>query len=288
MRVTDTESFIKKADRKHGGFYDYSKVDYKGTLNPVIIICPKHGEFLQTPGSHLAGSGCTLCGLERRREFAKARRRTTLEYLADVRKVHGDYYDYSKTVYEKSTGKVTITCPKHGDFEQTAYSHRLGAGCPECGIEKRACPGVRSTLEGFINKAKSIHGDTYTYEKVRYVNSSTKVTITCPKHGDFDQRPNAHLNGSGCQVCAEIRRGTSNRKDQNHFLQRAKAVHGDRYDYSKTVYVRSTEKVIITCKKHGDFLQTPCSHTLGRGCPECGKIKMIESRAKQFSNQTSK
>ena len=54
------------------------------------------------------------------------------------------------------------------------------------------------------------------------------------------------------------------------FIEKARAVHGDTYDYSKTQYVRSMEKVCITCPEHGDFWQVPTSHLRGVGCPKCG------------------
>ena len=57
------------------------------------------------------------------------------------------------------------------------------------------------------------------------------------------------------------------------FIEKARAVHGDTYDYSKTQYVRSTEKVCITCPEHGDFWQVPTSHLRGVGCPKCGYKK---------------
>lgn len=56
---------------------------------------------------------------------------------------------------------------------------------------------------------------------------------------------------------------------QSDFIKRAKEVHGDRFDYSKCVYKGMTEKVVITCKKHGDFLQLPHAHLKGQGCKKC-------------------
>lgn len=56
------EEFIMKANKRHGeGKFDYTKSDYKGTKTPICIICPKHGEFWQTPNDHLSGKGCPKC-----------------------------------------------------------------------------------------------------------------------------------------------------------------------------------------------------------------------------------
>ena len=125
----------------------------------------------------------------------------------------------------------------------------------------------RLTTEEFIQKAQEVHG-TYEYDKVVYVNSSTKVIITCQKHGDFEQTPNNHLAGQGCQICSG--KAKSNTED---FVQKAKKVHGTKYGYDKVVYKTNKTKVIITCQKHGNFEQTPNSHLKGAGCPTCGDIQ---------------
>lgn len=92
--------------------------------------------------------------------------------------------------------KVCIICPKHGEFWQTPSGHLSGKGCPKCYKESRS-----STTEEFINKAREIHGNKYDYSKVNYVNAYTKVCIICPKHGEFWQIPANHLNGHGCPNC---------------------------------------------------------------------------------------
>lgn len=63
------------------------------------------------------------------------------------------------------------------------------------------------TTEQFIEKARLVHGDKYDYSKVNYVNSTTKVCIICPKHGDFWQTPSGHINAKqGCQKCYDDKR----------------------------------------------------------------------------------
>lgn len=65
----------------------------------------------------------------------------------------------------------------------------------------------------------------------------------------------------------------ANRKlKQEDVVERFKNVHGEKYDYSKFVYIDKKTKSIITCKVHGDFLQTPHHHLLGCGCPLCARI----------------
>lgn len=67
------ESFIYEARKIHGNKYDYSKIEYANSYTPLIIVCPEHGEFWQTPKCHLRGSGCPKCGA---REKALNRRKS--------------------------------------------------------------------------------------------------------------------------------------------------------------------------------------------------------------------
>lgn len=123
----------------------------------------------------------------------------------------------------------------------------------------------RLTTEGFIERAKAIHGDKYDYSKTVYKNAHADVIITCPIHGDFEQSPSNHLAGKGCKFCSGNVSNTT-----ASFIEKAKKVHGDKYDYSKTVFTRNKDKVIITCPIHGDFEQEANSHLQGAGCKQCG------------------
>ncbi len=126
------------------------------------------------------------------------------------------------------------------------------------------------TKEEFIKRVKEVHGDRYDYSKVEYVDYKLKVCIICSKHGDFWQRPDVHLQGKGCPKCGRERIAASSRKTKMQFLQEAKRVHGNKYDYSKVEYENYQTKVVITCPVHGGFVQTPTLHLQGSGCPKCG------------------
>ena len=186
------EEFIKNARKKHGDKYDYTKVSYVNSTINVCIICPKHGEFEQMPKIHLKGCGCPKCSSN----YIP----TKEEWIASSREVHGDKYDYSKVNYVGALTKVCIICPKHGEFWQKPSIHLSGCGCPKCGIEK-VRESLSSSKEDFIKKACKAHGDKYDYSKVEYVNSTTKVCIKCPIHGQFEQTPHDHLRGHGCPKC---------------------------------------------------------------------------------------
>jgi predicted nucleic acid-binding Zn-ribbon protein len=182
-----TEQFIKKAIEVHGDKYDYSKVEYVNSETKVCIICPEHGEFWQVPHSHLNGNGCPDCGGNKRK--------TTEQFIKKAIEVHGDKYDYSKVEYINANTKVCIICPEHGEFWQTPRNHLNGKGCLDC------CGSRKKTTEQFIKEAREVHGNKYDYSKVDYVNGKTKVCIICPKHGEFYQKPERHLQGQGCPKC---------------------------------------------------------------------------------------
>ena len=129
----------------------------------------------------------------------------------------------------------------------------------------------------FIEKAVRKHGDIYDYSKVIYIRSTEKVTILCREHGEFQQTPAHHVSGKGCPVCKSGGRLTTGK-----FVERARAIHGDKYDYSKSEYVDSKTVVVIICREHGEFSQTPHSHlnTVKRcGCQECGKRRSNAKRS---------
>ena len=192
------------------------------------------------------------------------RRLTTAGFIEKARVVHGDRYDYSKSVYVNNTTKIIITCPEHGDFEQTPGNHTQGQGCHLCAITAQTL-----TTETFIWKAREEHGDRYDYSKSVYVHNKHKVIITCPEHGDFEQRPDVHTQGKGCPSCGAVSSASAQTLTTEDFILKARSVHGERYDYSKSVYVNNKHKVIITCPEHGDFEQRPDVHTQGVGCPSC-------------------
>ena len=195
---SNTEEFIKKAILKHGNKYSYDKVKYDGKDVPVIITCPKHGDFLQTPHEHLSGCGCQKCWAERRK-VPKISRDNFLE-LAN--KEHNGKYDYSKSDYKGVANKICIICPEHGEFWQTPQNHLKGQGCPKCANLKKGMYQV-GTTESFIEKAQKVHGNKYDYSKVHYINNREKVCIVCPEHGEFMQKPLDHIHGSGCPECGK-------------------------------------------------------------------------------------
>lgn len=189
---------------------------------------------------------------------------TAEEFIRRAKDVHGGVYDYSLTKYAHAHSKVEIVCRKHGAFLQLPSDHLRTTGCLDCSRERQLL-GV----ESFIEKAKGVHGDKYDYSLVEYMNTSSKVTIICPKHGSFLQTPDSHLRGKGCLSCATISRSKKQSLTVDEFIEKAVEVHGSRFDYSMVEYKNARSKVKIICPIHGVFMQKPDSHVRGSGCPSC-------------------
>jgi hypothetical protein len=133
------------------------------------------------------------------------------------------------------------------------------------------------TTEEFILKAKKVHGDKYDYSKVKCTNTTTKVTITCPIHGEFKQTPKMHMKEQGCPICGKLKQIKNKTYTNEEFIKKANQIHNNKYNYNKCEYKIGTKKLIITCKIHGDFFQTGASHLTGVGCKKCGYESHIKN-----------
>lgn len=191
-----TDEFIVDAIRIHGNKFNYSLVEYKGVKNYVTIICENGHHFDQTPNDHLNGHGCKKCSGWGELKF------NPNEFVTRAKYIHGDTYDYSKSSYVDHDTNLTITCKKHGDFEQTPKGHLINHyGCSKCGYESSSEKN-KLTYDEFISQSLSVHNGLYSYDNFNYVNYSTPSYITCVKHGDFFQAPKDHIRQrQGCPQC---------------------------------------------------------------------------------------
>jgi hypothetical protein len=143
-------------------------------------------------------------------------------------------------------------------FKQIASYHLQGSGCSKCSSR------AQRTTQSFIEKAKEVHGDRYDYSLVDYKDNNSKIEVICKKHGAFITYPNNHLSGKNCAKCSRVFKHTT-----QSFIERAKEIHGDKYNYSLVNYINSKTKIKIICHKHGEFLQEPANHLQGSGCDKC-------------------
>jgi G:T-mismatch repair DNA endonuclease (very short patch repair protein) len=260
-----TAIFIEDAIAVHGMTYDYSKSNYINCKKKLIVICRVHGEFQITPEHHLRKIGCAKCGTKR---CADSHRLSQEQFISQANTKHGHRYDYSKVNYIDSNTKVIIICSEHGEFTQTPGNHVQGSGCDPCG-HKRIGLQLRLTQDDFIERANQIHHHKYDYSKVMYVTGNTMIDIICPEHGIFQQKAACHLQGCGCTPCGYRDVSVATRNTQAEVLEKFRKIHGDRYDYCDTEYQTTHDIVMIKCKEHGSFQQSPHGHLHGQGCPRC-------------------
>ena len=181
--------------------------------------------------------------------------------------VHSNKYDYSKSLYTKSSEKIEIICSTHGSFWQIARDHyNSKAGCSACSGTKRL------TNKTFLAKANKVHKNKFTYPELNYKNNREKIKIECSVHGVFFQTPTDHLSGKSCPLCSKLTRAKSKTLTQINFIKRCTSIHGDKYDYSKTVYSRMNDEIIVICKTHGEFNQRANDHQRGVDCLKCAQM----------------
>lgn len=225
-----------------------------------------------------------------------------ITWLQRFHSAHGDKYSYEKFTPPKGNHPVTITCPVHGDFQQSPYNHAKGHGCEECATTERGLSKRKST-EDFIKQAKGFHGDKFTYDKSVYVTSRTPVIVTCKEHGDFTVSPHNLIRKKSCPGCAANSRGRyegqqelSQRtakarieKARNSIIEEAQKVHGDFYTYDLDSYISAKEPMTIICPDHGPFKMT-AGHHIRRGhrCPVCAKsVSSIEYQIRKLIEELS-
>ena len=270
--------------------YDYSKVKYIDKATKVIVICPKHGEFLVNPKYFLwSNCECPVCAKIRRNKIEQE------IFIEGARKVHGDKYDYSKVEYNNSKNKVCIICPIHGEFWQTRANHiNNKTGCPECAKEKNK-DVRRMTLDEFVQRSMEMYGEyRFDYSKVDYKNTETPVELICKEkdengveHGSFFIRPHVHLKKDGkggCQKCLFKSNGYGGRLNTEKFIERARSIFGNKYDYSRVNYTIGKDKVEIICPIHGSFMQKAEAHLIGQGCPKCKSSYLEDIVCGSFDN----
>jgi hypothetical protein len=272
-----TEEWIAKATKVHGDKYDYSKVIYINNDTNIIIGCPIHGQTLQDPQRHIHGVGCQKCAINTR---ANKKRTSLPKFIEIANSVHGNKYSYEQVHYKNANTKIDIICHIHGVFQQTPNAHLRGQGCPKCGDIATANKLLKPSADSFVERATVIHNGKYDYSLVNYVGANTKVSIICPIHGVFTQRPGNHLNGEGCSLCANIYKADIRSMGKEEFVRRANIIHDGRFTYDKVVYKNFHDKVIITCPVHGDFLQSPSNHLAGKRCYKCGLEHRTKSQTK--------
>jgi len=153
-------------------------------------------------------------------------------------------------------------------------------------------------VNDFITKSTKIHNGRYDYSKVDYVNSQTKVCITCIEHGvEFYQIPAKHKSGAtSCDKCKKENASSNNRLSFSTLITNLEAVNPDLYDYSEVSesdYINQNSKIKIFCNKHKVFFEQSIGKRLQNktACEQCKSEKVfndaddfITDCAKQHDN----
>lgn len=277
------ESFIKLAKEKHGNVIDYSLVEYVNNSTKVKLICPIHGIVEQMPNKHLLCSfPCPECG----HENGNGLRISYNTFVKRIKETHGDKIDISfvdKNNFSYKRKKYKFICKTHGEFFNYPTKVIISYGCPMCGNDEIGNK-LRKPLDEFLKESKEKHGSKYDYSKIIKLKPKKIITIICKEHGEFKTRMKTHLTTEygGCPDCK------GNVYDANSFIEKAKLIHGDKYNYDNVIYEKSNTHVEIICKEHGSFIQSPNNHLSGKQCPLClrnrskNEIYLYEKIKKDF------
>lgn len=192
------------------------------------------------------------------------------KFLEKSKIIHGDKYDYSLVEYVNTKTPVDIICPIHGLFTTRPAIHTQGSGCKSCGIDQMR-ESKTATPQEALDKLREVHGLKYEYDLSNYKNFQSKITVTCDKHGESAQVISTHLRGHGCKQCGV----DSTRDSLEEFIAKSNVAHKNFYKYGKAEYHNTYSEVIITCPKHGDFVQRANDHVKGHGCSVCSGRKSV-------------
>lgn len=265
------EEFIAEAKAIWGDKFDFSNAVYINNHTSIEVKCNDCGEiFTPKPDNLLHHHGCPVC--------SGNKKMTKEMFLKRAKEIHGDKYDYSKVVWVDKFTEVVIGCPFHGDFKQIPKYHFYQQGCKEC--SKLTMGSERLSVERFLEKSRIVHGERYDYTLITKIkNNRERLPIICREHGVFMQSAHGHTdNKQGCPDCGVLIASESHRLTNEEFIDKARKVHGKKYDYSLVDYKDTKTPVVIICKKHGPFKQIANYHLCGNGCQEC-----YEEKRGQFS-----
>ena len=361
-----TSEWVAKARACWSDTYDYSKVEYVNNRTPVEVHCSKHGAWFPLPANHVRVAeprGCPKCGAFR---LAKQFLKPFDQFVAEAHAVHGETYIYLSDSYKGANEPMGISCGAHGEFWQRPSAHiRQRHGCPTCADELASARYASEYGVIVGNRISALSGGTVSMDKKSYRGINTKASFLCVKHGKFERLVNAALNNKhpclkcvnplvchggtadrlrahmkrewpecsvepfeyegkrtiirlrcpdhggfhlaaaavrrspGCPTCARrasqanrtegVRRRNSETLQQRHlaWVEAAQAFHGERFDYSRVIYVDARSGVIIGCPQHGYYKQAPGAH-LHQGCRKCAdsELKGLYSEDYFFRNPT--
>ena len=281
----EKKKYIDKFTEKWGNGYTFDKLNYISLKDPGIITCKKHGDFTLSEIRYgLDKISCPVCYEQNKRNIRNS------EYLLRLKEKYADTYTWLTTDFgDYYTDYVEFICPKHGVMKQTLCillntEDEDGYACPKCKKE-RSNEKQSYTLDEAISHAKSLESCKYYDFSIikEWKGVKAKHTLKCKRHGDvFEQTFDSMFQGhNGCPSCKSEYIHDRDALTTEEFIEKARKIHGNKYDYSKVEYYNNTTKVCIICPKHGEFWQTPYNHLMSRGCPKCHE-STLETKIRVF------
>lgn len=294
--VVTSEEFFKRDRELYADLDDLSDFIYAGMGIKGKVICLKdkdHGEYWQTPHARRAGHRCPKCGIKMQVESNQMSKEAFLKRDLEIFGPGKDEYIDIVCVKQQPVSKFKcLINSEHGVYSQKTRTRLEGHRCPKCGNDSKLI-----TWEEFLKRDKNINGDLDSFEKAEFKGMNVAIKIDCYFHGEYLQRPRKRLEGHRCRKCGTEKCSALTRHTLDSLLERFKALHGDKYDYS---LIKEAPKNInicvpIVCKVpgHGVFMQTPHSHFSGNSedCPKCSNecMKKLNSYTqKEFVEKVEK
>lgn len=187
-RLTQYE-FIEKCKNVHGDKFDYTKTIYTNYRTKISIVCKKHGEILILPDNHIRQKqGCFNCFLDKHRLTELSQER-----LENLKKIHNNKYIYNDIFVNK--GRINITCPEHGIYNQYLYFHEYGHGCPQCNSSSRGENKIRDILEnkGIVYQRNYCFDDCVRKKKLRFDFYLSDLNIIIEYDGEHHFQENKYF-----------------------------------------------------------------------------------------------
>lgn len=257
---------------ENGGLED--KIIYNGYTESVIPLrCRECGKDYTVSVGHLfdnrnkANRLCASC-------FTRKSHTMGLDkFKVKIRKVIFKSCPPQKLIFSTYRGNrvpMKLVCPIHGEWEREPKNLLMGRGCPKCGITKRSISS-RLPYKEFLKRARIVHSSRYEYPEEEYWKEPSKAGIICHTHGIFYQNIDNHLlQKQNCPKCMFYKNFGNKPKPVEEFIKDAIRIHGDKYEYKNAIYLGKDIKLLVTCRKHGDFYVRPTDHLSHRsGCPKC-------------------
>lgn len=199
-------------------------------------------------------------------------------------------YDFSKAVFTKSSEKITVICPKHGEFYPTYNNMKSkNRGCPKCN------GGVKFTEQDAIDKLKQFFPD-YDYSKFKYNGHDKECTLICKNGHEVTKKYNVFAIGYGCNECKdtnlkteEHKIRTEDYKSVEEYLHKLKTEYPD-IDWTNAYKIeRKKDKAEVKCKFHGYFdVVLENIKNLKHPCPFCANIQKEKENLNKFMNSDTR